>query len=160
MIQPQTQMLDIYRASMRTAADLAKASLENAEKLQNRQLQIVRNALEENAKSASDLAQVKSLDEMMALQTRLASSQMERMIDFWSGLWRTAGDSQMAMIGQLQGQVEQMRERFRETYNLTADLTSRTTESAARIAASQVQSVAERQAGERRPEQPQHRKSA
>lgn len=154
MIQPQTQMLDIYRASMRTAADLAKASLENAEKLQNRQLQIVRNALEENAKSASDLAQVKSLDEMMALQTRLASSQMERMIDFWSGLWRTAGDSQMAMIGQLQGQVEQMRDRFRETY----DLTARTTESAARIAASQVQSVSERQ-GERRPE-PQHRKSA
>ena len=150
MIQPQTQMLDFYRASMRTAADLAKASLENAEKLQNRQLQIVRNALEENAKSASDLAQVKSLDEMMALQTRLASSQMERMIDFWSGLWRTAGDSQMAMIGQLQGQVEQMRDRFRETY----DLTARTTESAARIAASQVQSVAER-----RPE-PQHRKSA
>jgi phasin family protein len=154
VIQPQTQMLDIYRASMRTAADLAKASLENAEKLQNRQLQIVRNALEENAKSASDLAQVKSLDEMMALQTRLASSQMERMIDFWSGLWRTAGDSQMAMIGQLQGQVEQMRDRFRETY----DLTARATESAARIAASQVQSMGERQ-GERRPE-PQHRKSA
>lgn len=154
MIQPQTQMLDIYRASMKTAADIAKASLENAEKLQNRQLQIVRNALEENTKSASDLAQVKSLDEMMALQTRLASSQMERMIDFWSGLWRTAGDSQMAMIGQLQGQVEQMRDRFRETY----DLTARTTESAARIAASQVQSVGERQ-GERRPE-PQHRKSA
>jgi len=150
MIQPQTQMLDFYRASMRTAADLAKASLENAEKLQNRQLQIVRNALEENTKSASDLAQVKSLDEMMALQTRLASSQMQRMIEFWSGLWRTAGDSQMAMIGQLQGQVEQMRDRFRETY----DLTARTTETAARIAASQVQSV-----GERRPDA-QHRKSA
>ena len=154
MNQPQTQMLDLYRASMKTAADIAKASLENAEKLQNRQLQIVRNALEENTKSASDLAQVKSLDEMMALQTRLASSQMERMIDFWSGLWRTAGDSQMAMIGQLQGQVEQMRDRFRETY----DLTARATESAARIAASQVQSMGERQ-GERRPE-PQHRKSA
>ena len=150
MIQPQTQMLDFYRASMRTAVDLAKASLENAEKLQNRQLQIVRNALEENTKSASDLAQVKSLDEMMALQTRLASSQMQRMIEFWSGLWRTAGDSQMAMIGQLQGQVEQMRDRFRETY----DLTARTTETAARIAASQVQSV-----GERRPDA-QHRKSA
>jgi len=153
--QPQTQMLDFYRASMKTAADLAKASLENAEKLQNRQLQIVRNALEENTKSASDLAQVKSLDEMMALQTRLANSQMERMIEFWSGLWRTAGDSQMAMIGQLQGQAEQMRDRFRETY----DLTARATEGAARIAASQVQAVGEKQGGERRPEQ-QHRKSA
>lgn len=156
MIQPQTQMLDFYRASMKTAADLAKASLENAEKLQNRQLQVVRTALEENAKSASDLAQVKSLDEIMALQTRIAGSQMERMIDFWGGLWRTAGDSQMAMIGQLQAQMDQMRERFKETY----DLTARTTESAARIAASQVQSM-ERQAGRAQQEaQQQHRKSA
>ena len=152
MIQPQTQMLDFYRASMKTAADLAKASLENAEKLQNRQLQIVRSALEENTRSASDLAQVKSLDEMLALQTRVASAQMERMMDFWTGMWRTAGDSQMAMIGQLQSQADQLRERFRETY----DLTARTTETAARIAASQVPSV-----GERRPEQQQqHRKSA
>jgi len=126
VIQPQTQMLDFYRASMRTAADLAKTSLENAEKMQNRQLQIVRNALEENAKSASELAQVKSLDEMMALQTRLANAQMERMMDFWSGWWR--------------------------------DLSASTTENAARIA-SQVQSMGERQVGERRPEQ-QHRKSA
>lgn len=150
MIQPQTQMLDFYRASMKTAADIAKASLENAEKLQNRQLQIVRNALEENAKSVSELSQVKSLDEMMALQTRLAGAQMERMMEFWGGLWHTAGDSQMTMIGQLQTQVDQMRDRFRETY----DLTARTTESAAKIAASQMQQVAER-----RPEQ-QHRKSA
>ena len=151
MIQPQTQMLDFYRASMKTAADIAKASLENAEKLQNRQLQIVRSALEDNTRSASDLAQVKSLDEMMALQTRLAGSQMERLMEFWTGVWRTAGDSQMAMIGQLQTQADQLRDRFRETY----DLTARTTESAARIAASQVQSV-----GEKRTEQQQHRKSA
>ncbi len=126
MIQPQTQILDFYRASMRTAADIAKASLENAEKLQNRQLQIVRNALEENAKSASDLAQAKSLDEMMALQTRLANAQMERMMDYWSSWWR--------------------------------DLSASTSENAARFA-SQVQSMGERQTGERRPE-PQHRKSA
>ena len=113
MIQPQTQMLDFYRASMKTAADIAKASLENAEKLQNRQLQIVRSALEDNTRSATDLAQIKSLDEMMALQTRLAGSQMERLMEFWTGVWRTAGDSQMAMIGQLQSQAEQssLRER-------------------------------------------------
>jgi phasin family protein len=150
VIQPQTQMLDFYRASMKTAADIAKASLENAEKLQNRQLQILRSALEDNTRSASDLAQVKSLDEMMALQTRLAGSQMERLMEFWTGVWRTAGDSQMAMIGQFQSQADQLRDRFRETY----DLTARTTESAARIAASQVQSV-----GEKRTEQ-QQRKSA
>ena len=149
MIQPQNQFLDIYRAGMKTAADLLKSSLENAERVQNRQLQLVRSALEENTKSASELGSVKSLDEMMALQTRLAGSQMERVIDFWSGVWRTAGENQTALIGQVQSQVEQLRERFREAY----DLTARTTESAARIATSQVQSVAER-----RPER--ERKSA
>jgi hypothetical protein len=149
VIQPQNQFLDIYRAGMKTAADLLKSSLENAERVQNRQLQLVRSALEENTKSASELGSVKSLDEMMALQTRLAGSQMERVIDFWSGVWRTAGENQTALIGQVQSQVEQLRERFREAY----DLTARTTESAARIATSQVQSVAER-----RPER--ERKSA
>ncbi|HZM34896.1 MAG TPA: phasin family protein [Burkholderiales bacterium] len=93
MIQPQTQMLDFYRAGMKTAADIARVSLENAEKLQSRQLQIVRSALEDSTRSASDLAQVKSLEEMMALQTRLAGSQMERMMEFWSSLWRVGGES-------------------------------------------------------------------
>ena len=155
MIQPQTQFLDLYRAGMRTASDIAKASLESAEKLQNRQLQMVRGALEENSRSAAELAQVKSLDELMALQTRLAGSQIERWMDFWSGMWRAAGDNQSAMIGQLQSQADQLRERFRETY----DLTARTTESVARLAASQTQGAGSaareaaqhaRQAGERK----------
>ena len=137
MIQPQTQFLDLYRAGMRTASDIAKASLESAEKLQNRQLQMVRGALDENSRSAAELAQVKSLDELMALQTRLAGSQIERWMDFWSGMWRAAGDNQSAMIGQLQSQADQLRERFRETY----DLTARTTESVARLAASQAHNV-------------------
>lgn len=111
MIQSQTQILDIYRASMRTAADLARASLENAEKLQNRQLQIVRNALEENAKSASDLAQVKSLDEMMALQARLANAQMERMLDYWSSWWRDLGASTSESAARFASQVQSMGER-------------------------------------------------
>ena len=116
MNQQHTQFLDIYRAGMRTAAEVMKSSLENVERVQNRQLQLVRNALEENARSADELASAKSLDELVALQTRLAASQMERTIDLWSGLWRSTAEG------------------LRETYN-------RTTESAARLASSQVQAV-------------------
>ena len=65
MNQPQTQMLDLYRASMKTAADIAKASLENAEKLQNRQMQLVRSAIEENSRSAAQLAEAKTLPDMI-----------------------------------------------------------------------------------------------
>jgi phasin family protein len=117
--QQHLQFLDIYRAGMKTAAEVIKSSLENAERVQNRQLQLVRTALEENAKSADELASAKSLDELVSMQTRLAASQMERTIDLWSGLWRSTAEG------------------LRETYN-------RTTESAARLASNQVQAVAER----------------
>lgn len=120
MNQQHTQFLDIYRAGMKTAAEMMKSSFENAERVQNRQLQLVRNALEENAKSADELASAKSLDELVSMQTRLAASQMERTIELWTGLWRSTAEG------------------MRDTYN-------RTTESAARIASSQVQTVAERQ---------------
>ena len=120
MNQQHTQFLDIYRAGMKTAAEMMKSSFENVERVQNRQLQLVRNALEENAKSADELASAKSLDELVSMQTRLAASQMERTIELWTGLWRSTAEG------------------MRDTYN-------RTTESAARIASSQVQTVAERQ---------------
>lgn len=119
MNQQHTQFLDIYRAGMKTAAEVLKSSLENVERVQNRQLQLVRTALEENAKSADELASAKSLDELVSMQTRLAAAQMERTIELWSGLWRSTAEG------------------LRESYN-------RTTESAARLASSQVQSVAER----------------
>jgi len=118
--QQHTQFLDIYRAGMKTAAEMMKSSLENAERVQNRQMQLVRSALEENAKSADELASAKSLDELVSMQTRLAASQMERTIELWTGLWRSTAEG------------------MRDTYN-------RTTESAARLASSQVQTVAERQ---------------
>ena len=116
MNQQHTQFLDIYRAGMKTAAEVMKSSFENVERVQNRQLQLMRSALEENAKSADELAAAKSLDELVSLQTRLAASQMERTIELWSGLWRSTAEG------------------LRDTYN-------RTTESAARIASNQVQAV-------------------
>jgi phasin family protein len=114
--QQHLQFLDIYRAGMKTAAEVFKSSLENVERVQNRQMQLVRTALEENAKSADELASAKSLDELVSLQTRFAAAQMERTIELWSGLWRNTAEG------------------LRDTYN-------RTTESAARLASSQVQAV-------------------
>ena len=38
MTQPQADLFDLYRAGLKSAADLMKASLESAERLQNQQL--------------------------------------------------------------------------------------------------------------------------
>jgi hypothetical protein len=99
--QQQTYFLELYRAGMRTASDIARASLETTQRLHSQQMDAVREALEQNMRSARELGEVRSLDQMIALQTRLAGEQVQRTADTWSKLWRTASESQAAMIGQM-----------------------------------------------------------
>jgi hypothetical protein len=89
MTQPQAEFVDLYRAGLKTAADLMKASLQNAEKLQNQQLVVIRNALDQQAKAIGELSQAKTIDEVLAVQTRMAGAQWERAVGFWSELWQT-----------------------------------------------------------------------
>jgi phasin family protein len=89
MTQPQAEFLDLYRAGLKTAADLMKVSLQNAEKLQNQQLVAIRTALDQQSKAASDLGQGRTIDELLALQTRMAGAQWERAMGYWTELWQT-----------------------------------------------------------------------
>ncbi|MGQ0545508.1 MAG: phasin family protein [Betaproteobacteria bacterium] len=109
MTQPQAEMFDLYRAGLKNAADLLKASLESAERLQNQNLVAIRTAIVEQSKSLSELGQARSLDELMALQARIAGEQFERTMGYWSGLCQTAGQNQMAAISQMQAQVASAR---------------------------------------------------
>ena len=134
MQQPQQAFFfEVYRSGLRAAADMMKTSLESAERLQNQQLEGIRNAMEENVRSTRQLSDVNSMGELLALQTRFTGAQIERTLDFWTRLWRSAGDTQMALIGQAQNQLGQIGERVREGYALGA----RQVEDAARFGASQ-----------------------
>jgi hypothetical protein len=131
MQEPQTQMFDVYRSGLRTMNDLMKSSLETTERLQNQQLQQLRSAIEDTTKSSGQLGDIKSLDELLAAQAKLAGSQVQRTMDFWSNVWRAAGDNQIALISQMQS------------------LTSRATQDVVRMATAQVSSMgsAAREAG-------------
>ena len=127
MIQPQqTYLLELYRAGMRTASDITKASIENAQRLHAQQLDALREALDANARSAQRLTEANSVTDLMALQVKLAGTQAEQAAEFWTRAWRTASEMQVAMLGQVQSQVGQLSERVRETYNAA----TRTAESA------------------------------
>ena len=89
MTQPQTEFLDLYRAGLKTAADLMKASLQSAERLQNQQLVAIRTALDQHAKTISELGQARSIDELLALQTKMAGAQWERTMGYWTELCQT-----------------------------------------------------------------------
>lgn len=134
----QPQFLDLYRASLKTATEFMKTSLEQTERFQQQQLQMVKSALEESSRSGNQASEVKSLDDIVALNSKLAGNQLERVAEFWSNWWRVAGDAQKSMIDQMQSQLGQAKERVREGYSFTA----RTSEEAARLAASQMAGAA------------------
>jgi len=142
----QAQIVDLYRAGIRSATDLMKVSLETTERLQQQQLQLIRNALEENTRSTSQLGDVKNLDDLMALNPRLAGSQLERMTEFWASWWRAAGETQKSLIDQMQSQMGQAKDRVREGY----DFTARTSEEATRLAAAQAGSLQREERKERK----------
>jgi hypothetical protein len=136
---------------------MMRTSLEQTERFQQQQLQMVRSALEESSRSGSQVSEVKSLDDIVALNSKLAGTQLERMTEFWSNWWRVAGDAQKSMIDQMQTQLGQAKDRVREGYSFTA----RTSEEAARIAASQASSVASQlRETSQEAKQQAHRKSA
>lgn len=92
MTQPQAELFDLYRTGLKTAADLMKTSLESAERLQNQQLVAIRHALDQQAKSVSELARARTIDELVTLQSRMAGAQFERALTLWSDLWQAAGE--------------------------------------------------------------------
>jgi hypothetical protein len=89
MTQPQAEFLDLYKAGLKTAADLLKVSLQSAEKLQNQQLVVIRQALDQQSKSISELGQARTIDDLLALQTKIAGAQVERAMGFWTELSQT-----------------------------------------------------------------------
>jgi phasin family protein len=105
MTQPQAELFDLYRVGLKTAADMMKASLESAERLQNQQLVAIRTAIDQQVKSADELARAKTLDELMAFQTRMAGDQFERAMSYWGNLVQIASENQRKAIGQFQEQA-------------------------------------------------------
>jgi hypothetical protein len=133
MTQPQAEFLDLYRAGLKTAADMMKTSLQNAERLQNQQLVAIRSALDQQARAIDDLGQARSMDELLSLQTRIAGAQFQRAFGFWSEVY--------------QQQVQQAQS-WMNDINSTAQ--SATSNAAAAL----------RQAAPKQQENQQHRKSA
>lgn len=133
----QNQFVDLYRNGIKTAAEVAKLSLENSIRLQEKQLDIVRG-----------MAEAKTTEEVLG-----------RVADFWSSFWQLAVENQKALIQQMQSQIGQATDSLRDMQSFAA----RSSEDVARAAANQVSraagSIRESVPQERKPHEG-HRKSA
>ena len=114
------QLFDIYRNNVRTTAEMMRISLENAVRLQETQLGMVRNMLDQNARSAEQAADAKSMDQLVALQSELAGRQLESLGEFWTSVWNTAAESQRTF---LEGVRQEGSEVARKAYDSAARIT-------------------------------------
>ncbi|MGH7865989.1 MAG: phasin family protein [Candidatus Binataceae bacterium] len=152
-------MVDFYRAGLKATVDMMRVSLESAERLRAQQLADVNEALAANAKLADEIGGANSFEQLMELQTKLARTQADTVIGYWSSFGQAAVESQAEVNKRVQAQVAQIGERFRdaikaipggdqpmlqafkslvEATSSAYAVTARATEEAAKIAAAQV----------------------
>jgi len=120
----QNQWVDLYRNGIRTASDVARVSLESSIRMHEKQLRMAREILQEQPRSAEEITRAGSVQELLALQSRLAGAQFGRMIELWSSIWQTAAQTQAQGLREMQ------------------TFASRSSEDVARAAASQVSRAA------------------
>jgi hypothetical protein len=89
----QEQFFQIYRAGLQRSADMMSGAFETARRLQQEQLEAWNAAMEEQASSMRQLAEVRSVEDLMALQARVAGTQIQRAMALWSSVWRMASEA-------------------------------------------------------------------
>src|SRR5882762_3398484 len=152
----QAQIFDLYRNGMKTAAEFAKTSLENTVRLKQKQLDMVRNILDENARSTDRLGQARNIKDLVGMQSQLAGTQLQRIAEFWTSAWQIAAENQKAVMEQWQSQLGHTGEAMRETARGSEDVARVAAQQVSRASGSLRESAAPQQ--ERKGQEP-HRKS-
>ena len=117
------QLFDIYRNNVRTTAEMMRISLENAVRLHEQQLGMVRSMLDQNTQSAERAAGAQSMEQLVALQSELAGRQLQSLGDFWSSVWNTAAESQRSFFERIRSEgADATRKTFESTARITEDL--------------------------------------
>ncbi|MFN2646499.1 MAG: phasin family protein [Burkholderiales bacterium] len=137
------QLFDIYRNSVRTTAEMMRLSLENAVRLHEKQLGMVKSMLDENVRSTERAAEAQSMEQLVALQSELAGRQLECMSDFWSSVWTSAAESQRNFF-------ERVRSEGADTARKAYDSATRITEDMARAAATPMSRASSQERKERK----------
>jgi phasin family protein len=175
MSNTNEQFLDLYRSAVTASAETLRTCIEGAERLRIQQLSAIREAIEENRRCLNEMAGSGNVNELVAQQIKLAGSQIERTVNYWSGFYLAAGENQAEVTKQLRDSATQLRESMQQALgsasfvaepvrqamqdivNSAFASTARVTEEAAKTTAAQVETAT---AGIRQSIARQERKSA
>jgi phasin family protein len=162
MTKSENQFFDLYRTGLEAFLEMTRTSVQGAERLRAHQVKAINEAFSEAGETGRQIGSVKSLDELVELQAKLAPAQLEKALRYWSGLYATGARNQVEMMQQMQTKVTDFTEACRATLDAAPQgaepvvaplksavtamcsaytLTARAGEEAAKLAVSQIESA-------------------
>lgn len=100
MYQAPEQLVQFSKSSMETTLTLANITIQSTERLMGLQIKTARDALDHGMKSAQALADVRSMQDLVALQSSSAQPNLEKALAYSRSLYEVASDAQVR-IGKL-----------------------------------------------------------
>jgi phasin family protein len=162
MTKSDNQLFDLYRSGLEAFIDLARTSVQGAERLREHQLKCLHEAFSEAGETGRQVDSAKTLEQLLELQSKLAPTQFEKAMRYWSGLYATGARNQVEIMQQMQNKVADFTEACRATLDAAPQgtepvvaplksavtamcsaytLTARAGEEAAKLAVSQIESA-------------------
>jgi len=94
MYQSPEQFMQLGKSSLEAALSLANITLQGTERLVGLQLKTAKEAIDESIKGAKALSDVKSVQELMSLQSTSAQPSLEKAVAYSRSLYEMAAETQ------------------------------------------------------------------
>lgn len=111
MTSPQEQFIALYRSNLESMVSMARSVLDEAERLRTRQLEAIREALAENEELARQIAGAETVDQLFAVQSRIANHQVDVALGYWGRVFEAASQTQVKGMKQFEEQAARFTER-------------------------------------------------
>ena len=127
---------EIGRAAAEAAARATRISMDSAERTINVQLEYAKGTLKQATLNARAVAQVKDVQELMALRTRIAENALENLIGYSRSLYEVASDAQ----SEYSRLAEERMARFQQAVTESVDQAARSAPAGGDVAVAAIKS--------------------
>lgn len=94
MYQSPEQFMQFGKSSLEAALSLANITLQGTERLVGLQMKTVKDALDESIKNAKALSDIKSVQDLMSMQSSAAQPNIEKVVAYSRSVYEVAADTQ------------------------------------------------------------------
>ena len=127
---------EIGRAALEAAARATRISMDSAERTLNVQIEYARGAVKQATINARAVSQVKDVQELLALRTRIAENAVENLMGYSRSLYEVASEAQ----GEYARLAEERLARFQQAVAETVDQAARSAPAGSDVAVTAIKS--------------------